>query len=105
MDQRSLLWIALGRQRVGKTALLNAAVQYFRALGCHIEIWNADQQNRTHSLSTFFADAAVPPAGGLVDGKLWIEGQLVDQVNRRYHAVLDAGGGWTGFSSLSRTCR
>ena len=100
MDQRSLLWIALGRQRVGKTALLNAAVQYFRALGCHIEIWNADQQNRTHSLSTFFADAAVPPAGGLADGKLWIEGQLVDQVNRRYHAVLDAGGGWTGFSSL-----
>jgi len=76
MDQRSLLWIALGRQRVGKTALLNAAVQYFRALGCHIEIWNADQQNRTHSLSTFFADAAVPPAGGLADGKLWIEGQL-----------------------------
>ena len=48
-DQRSLLWIALGRQRVGKTALLNAAVQYFRALGCHIEIWNADQQNRTHA--------------------------------------------------------
>ena len=31
---------------------------------------------------------------------MWIEGQLVDQVNRRYHAVLDAGGGWTGFSSL-----
>jgi hypothetical protein len=100
MDRRRLLWIALGRQRVGKTALLNAAVQYFRALGCQIEIWNADQQNRTHSLSTFFADAVVPPAGGLADGKLWIEGQLVDQVRRGYHAVLDAGGGWTGFSAL-----
>ena len=57
VDQRSLLWIALGRQRVGKTALLNADVKWFRALGCHIEIWNADQQNRTDSLSTIFADA------------------------------------------------
>ena len=98
--QRSLLWAALGRQRVGKTALLNAAVQYFRAQGIRIEVWNADQQNRTHSLSTFFADAAAPPEGGLVDGRVWIEGRLVDQVKGRYHAVLDAGGGWTGFSSL-----
>ena len=52
--QRPLLWVASGRQRVGKTTLLNAAVQYFRALGSHIEVWNADQQNRTHSLSTVF---------------------------------------------------
>ncbi len=99
-DNRSRLWIALGRQRVGKTALLNATVQYARALGSHVKIWNADQQNRTHSLSTFFADAAVPPDGGLADSRFWIEGQLVDQVRRHYHAVLDAGGGWTGFSSL-----
>ena len=31
---------------------------------------------------------------------MWIEHKLADQVGRRYHAVLDAGGGWTGFSSL-----
>jgi hypothetical protein len=97
---RSLLWVALGRQRVGKTALFNTTIQYFRALGSHIEIWNADQQNRTHSLSTFFPDALVPPHGGLADATGWIEWQLKDQVKRRYHAVLDAGGGWTGFSSL-----
>lgn len=100
VEQRPLLWVASGRQRVGKTTLLNAAVQYFRALGSHIEVWNADQQNRTHSLSTFFDDAASPPPGGLTDSRLWIEHKLADQVGRRYHAVLDAGGGWTGFSSL-----
>jgi hypothetical protein len=97
---KSVLWIALGRQRVGKTTVLNAAVQYFRERGCPIEVWNADQQNRSHSLSTFFGDALVPPPGGLVDGRLWIEERLTDQVRRRSHAVLDAGGGWTGFSSL-----
>ena len=95
-----VLWTALGRQRVGKTALLNTAVQYFRSRGSRIEVWNADQQNRTHSLSTFFEDAAAPASGGLVDAKRWIEEKLVDQVTHRYHAVLDAGGGWTGFSSL-----
>lgn len=98
--QRVLLWVALGRQRVGKTALLNAAVQYVRGLGGQIEIWNADQQNRSHTLSTFFPDALTPPAGGLGDAKLWIEERLVDQSRRRIHAALDAGGGWTGFSSL-----
>ncbi len=100
VPSRSLLWVALGRQRVGKTALLNATVQYFRSLGSPMEAWNADQQNRTHSLSTFFPEASVPPEGGLIDGRRWIEEKLADQGQRRYHAVLDAGGGWTGFSSL-----
>lgn len=96
----SLLRVALGRQRVGKTALLDAAIQCFRGLGSRIEVWNADQQNTTHSLSTFFPDAAVPGTGGLADAQSWIEQRLFDQSVRRYHAVLDAGGGWTGFSAL-----
>src|SRR5277367_1394433 len=91
--QRSRLWVAVGRQRVGKTALLNTTVQYFRALGSDLAVWNADQQNRTHSLSTFFSDAATPPGGGLADARRWIEERLVDQVRHGYHAVLDAGGG------------
>jgi hypothetical protein len=99
-EQRRLLLVALGRQRVGKTALLNTIVQYFRSFGSEIEVWNADQQNRTHSLSTFFLDARVPLETGVVDTRGWIEGQLKDQAKRGYHAVLDAGGGWTGFSSL-----
>jgi hypothetical protein len=98
--RRRLLLVALGRQRVGKTALLNTIVQYFRAEGSEIEVWNADQQNHTHSLSTFFPDAATPPESGLVDSRAWIERKLKEQAERGYHAVLDAGGGFTGFSSL-----
>lgn len=98
--RRRLLLVALGRQRVGKTALLNTTVQYFRAQGSEIEVWNADQQNRTHSLSTFFADASVPPDGGLMDTRGWIESKLKEQAEHGYHAVLDAGGGFTGFSAL-----
>ena len=41
-----------------------------------------------------------PAPGGLVDGRLWIEERLKDQVRRGSNAVLDPGGGWTGFSSL-----
>ena len=98
--RRQLLLVALGRQRVGKTALLNTVVQYFRAEGSGIEVWNADQQNRTHSLSTFFSDASVPSETGLADTRRWIESKLIDQGERGYHAVLDAGGGVTGFSAL-----
>ena len=98
--QRCLLLVALGRQRVGKTVTLSTIVQYFRALGCDIEVWNADQQNRTHSLSTFFPDALTPPAGGVADTKQWIEQRLIDQARGHFHAALDAGGGFNAFGSL-----
>lgn len=99
---KNLLWITLGRQRVGKTTLLNTAIQYFRGLGCPIEVWNADQQNRSYSLSTFFEDALSSPQGGLEDAKAWIEERIVDQVARRYDPAPDAGGGMTGFTQLLR---
>jgi hypothetical protein len=98
--QGRLLRGALGRQRVGKTAVLNTVVQYFRAQGSEIEVWNADQQHRTHSLSTFFPDASVPPEDELRDNRRWIESKIKEQSERGYHAVLDAGGGLTGFSVL-----
>jgi hypothetical protein len=99
-DRMPILWIAMGRQRVGKTALLNMAVQYFRAAGNPIRVWNADQQNRSHTLSLFFPDAEEVPNAGLEDGKTWIEGRIEDLINHRYDAVLDVGGGATGFSRL-----
>jgi len=37
-DRPPILRIALGRQRVGKTVLLNTAVQYFRGLGDLIKV-------------------------------------------------------------------
>jgi hypothetical protein len=95
-----ILWIALGRQRVGKTAVLNSAVQYFREAGSQLRIWNADQQNRSHSLSQFFPEAETVPPGGIEDTKAWIERRLEDLIEHRYDAVLDVGGGATGFSEL-----
>ncbi|MEO8713919.1 MAG: FAD-binding oxidoreductase [Acetobacteraceae bacterium] len=95
-----IVWIALGRQRVGKTALLNTAVQFFREAGNLVRVWNADQQNRSHTLSQFYPDAEHVPSGGIEDAKLWIEQRLEDLVEHRYDAVLDVGGGATGFAKL-----
>ena len=100
--EKGALVVVAGRQRVGKTTVANALVQYYSALGCRFEVWNADQQNRSHSLSSFFADALTPPQGGMVDGRMWLEQRLRDQVRRRSNAVLDPGGGWTSFASLVR---
>jgi hypothetical protein len=99
-ERKPILWVALGRQRVGKTALLNTAVQFFRAAGNDIRVWNADQQNKSHTLSQFFPDAEHVSEGGIEDAKVWIEERLSDQIERRYDAVLDVGGGATGFSKL-----
>jgi hypothetical protein len=100
MERLPILWIAMGRQRVGKTALLNTAVQFFQASGNPIRIWNADQQNRSHTLSVFFPNAEEVPNGGIEDGKSWIEGRIEDLIKHRYNAVLDVGGGATGFARL-----
>jgi hypothetical protein len=100
VERLPILWIAMGRQRVGKTALLNTAVQYFRANGSPIRVWNADQQNRSHTLSVFFPDAEEVPNSGIEDGKSWIEGRIEDLIKHRYDAVLDVGGGATGFARL-----
>jgi len=89
-----VLIIALGRGRVGKTAMLNALIQHYLRLGCDLRIWNADQQNETHSLSRFHPDVAEPPPrAGLVDTKLWLEGNIQDQSRQQYDAALDFAGG------------
>jgi len=94
------LWTVVGRQRVGKTVLANTAVQYFRSLGNPLRVWNADQQNRSHSLSLFFPDAEAVSGGGIEDGMAWIEGRIEHQIANGYDAVLDVGGGATGFAKL-----
>lgn len=100
-DRRPVITIALGRQRVGKTALLNTMGQFYRERGCPVEVWNADQQNRSHSLSTFFADAKTAPAGGLDDGKAWIEARFEEAARTGCDAILDVGGGATSFARLA----
>ncbi len=100
VERPPIIWVALGRQRVGKTALLNSAVQFFRDAGNPVRVWNADQQNKSHAISQFFADAEHVPEGGIEDAKVWIEGRLEDLIEHRYDAVLDVGGGATGFTKL-----
>lgn len=99
-DRRPIITIAFGRQRVGKTVVLNAAAQYYRERGCPVHVWNADQQNQSHSLSTFFSDAQTVPFGGLEDGKLWIEQRFEEVLSKGCDAILDVGGGATSFSRL-----
>jgi hypothetical protein len=99
-DRPPILWTAVGRQRVGKTALLNTTVQYGRALGNPIRVWNADQQNRSHTLSVFFPDAEEIVGGGIEDSVAWMEARIEDQIVHGYDAVLDVGGGATGFAKL-----
>ena len=99
-DRPPIVALGLGRQRTGKTTLLNTMVQYFRGLGNPLRVWNADQQNRSHTISLFFRDAEDVPGGGIEDAKVWIEARLEDLIRHRYDAVLDVGGGATGFSRL-----
>jgi hypothetical protein len=99
--RQPVLIIAFGRQRVGKTTVLNVMIEVFRSLGAEIEIWNGDLQNRTHSLSLFHKDALEPSdASGIEDQKLWIEERLREMVIHRRDTVLDVGGGMTGLNAL-----
>lgn len=91
---------AIGRQRVGKTALLNALVQIAQMRGAELDIWNCDLLNRSHSLTTFHKAALVPPIGQTKDQRSWIEARIEEQIESRRDAVLDVGGGWTALHEL-----
>ncbi len=106
LTRRPVLIVAVGRQRVGKTTLLNVLVETYRRLGAEIDVWNADLHNRTHTLSLFHKDALEPPAGTSVeDQRSWIEERLQEQVRRHRDAVLDVGGGVTALNTLIEEVR
>lgn len=104
--RRPVLIVAVGRQRVGKTTLLNALIEIYRSLGAQIEIWNADLHNRTHTLSLFHPDALQPPGGTSVeDQRAWIEDRVREQIKHMRDAVLDVGGGLTALNTLIEEIR
>jgi len=92
--------MAVGRQRVGKTVLLNTIIQYVREHSGSLEIWNADTMNTSHSLSLFHEDAQAPGSARQEDVKKWLQHRFEDLVERRYDAVLDVGGGDTPLARL-----
>lgn len=101
-----VLLVAVGRQRVGKTTLLNALVEIYRKAGSDIEVWNADLHNRTHTLSLFHEDALSPrPGASVEDQRAWIEERVRGQVKHRRDVVLDVGGGLTALNTLVEQVR
>ena len=104
--RKPVLIVAVGRQRVGKTTLLNALTETYRGVGADIEVWNADLHNRSHTLSLFHPDAIEPtPGTGTEDQRTWLEERVRDQVLHRRDAVLDVGGGVTALNALVEEIR
>lgn len=99
-DRQSVVIVVVGRQRVGKTSFLNATVQFLRAHGGEVVVWNADKLNRTYSLSMFSSDVLEPTGADAEDVKAWLEDRFTHLVEHRYDAVLDIGGGDTPLARL-----
>jgi hypothetical protein len=105
-DRRPVMIVAVGRQRVGKTTLLNVLTEVYRQRGATLQVWNGDLHNRTHSLSLFHKDAVEPAAMTTVEEqRTWIEERVRDQVAGRFDAVLDVGGGITALNTLVEEVR
>ena len=99
-DQRPVLLIAAGRQRVGKTALLNTVAQFLKERDSDVALWNGDQLNVTNNLGVFHADVDEPVSSEPGDGKTWLEARLGHIAEHGYDAILDVGGGDTAFTRL-----
>jgi hypothetical protein len=98
--RQPVLVMVVGRQRVGKTSFLNTTVQFLRAHGGKVTVWNADMLNRTYSLSMFSEDVLEPTSADAEDVKAWLEERFSDLIEHGYDAVLDIGGGDTPLARL-----
>lgn len=97
--------IICGRGRVGKTVVANTYVQFWRARGARLEVWNADRQNETYTLNLFHPDAARPATDGAAEKGFWFEANLERQARARFDAVLDMAGGDPMVRHLARDVR
>jgi hypothetical protein len=82
-----------GRGRAGKTTVANVFVQFCRQRGADLQVWNADRQNETHSLSVFHRDAIRPPSDDPDDKGVWLEESFDTQAHERFDPVRDLAGG------------
>ena len=51
--RRPILMVVVGRQRVGKTTVVNTIIQKARKGGEDLRIWNADTNNTSCNLGMF----------------------------------------------------
>lgn len=99
-DRRPVLIITVGRQRVGKTTVLNALVQFLHERGAEFEIWNGDTQNESYNLSLFHPNVLTPPSVDSEEVRIWLEGRITQMQETGVDAFLDIGGGETPLSRL-----
>lgn len=104
-DRMPVTAIVCGRGRVGKTMIANTIVQVCRRRGARLEVWNSDQQNQTHSLSLFHADALRPATDDPEEKRLWFERNLARQIRERFDVVFDMAGGDPMIRQLARDVR
>ncbi len=104
-DRMPVTAIVCGRGRVGKTMIAITIVQVCRQRGARLEAWNSDQQNQTHSLSLFHADALRPATDDPEEKRLWFERNLARQIRERFDVVFDMAGGDPMIRQLARDVR
>ncbi len=51
--RRPILMVVVGRQRIGKTTVVNTIIQKVREGGGDLRIWNADTNNTSYNLGMF----------------------------------------------------
>lgn len=100
--KKPVIFTIIGRQRVGKTTLLNALTQTVHDQGGTPEIWNTDLQNRSHSISNFH-DAQSPEYSDTKRQRKWLEEKIQSLMQSGNDAILDIGGGWTALHELINT--
>lgn len=100
-----VLFTAIGRQRVGKTALLNTVAQIYREAGAEFDVWNLDMMNESHSLSSFHTNTLAPASASIDDQEQWLQKRIQEQVRTQRDVLLDVGGGWTALHQLVNRTR
>jgi hypothetical protein len=90
----------VGRGRGGKTLFLRWAAERAQAQGRDVVIADADRTNQT--LSAFFDNVVSPPSGDDRDVREFIGNFIERQIEERFTAALDLGGGDTVLKALAR---
>ncbi|MFT8720333.1 FAD-binding oxidoreductase [Acetobacter sp.] len=94
------LYVAIGRQRVGKTTLLKLIDEVTKHQGGDIEVWNADTLNRSNSVATIGREVIQAPGQSVPEQTDWLLEKLDGMKARGKDVLLDVGGGWTAFHQV-----
>lgn len=97
------LIVTLGRGARGKTFWTRWTVERAQSQGREVVVADADRTNAT--LSAYFQDVVSPPSADDRDVREWLNAFLEQQIERRFTAVLDLGGGDLILKRVARELR